>query len=174
MHLLIALLTAIATLLFALDRIGIDIGWLNPWAWRRRRQWMKQLNANPAFNLDTPMEAMALLLLATARIDGDLSSDEKQELRKIFEDSFNQNTRDSSALLSSSTYLLGDGLEVFKRPQDVVSKSLEKFSSEQRESSIQLLTRISEVSGPASDSQKDYISSIRGVFYSSKDKGSWE
>ena len=120
------------------------------------------------------MEAMALLLLATARIDGDLSSDEKQELRKIFEDSFNQNTRDSSALLSSSTYLLGDGLEVFKRPQDVVSKSLEKFSSEQRESSIQLLTRISEVSGPASDSQKDYISSIRGVFYSSKDKGSWE
>ena len=173
MHVLIAFLTAIATLLFALDRIGIDIGWINPWAWRRRRRWMKQLSVNPAFNLESPMEAMALLLLAVARIDGDLTSDEKQDLRKIFEESFHQNSRDSSALLSSSTYLLGDGVEVFERPQDVLSKSLEKFSAEQRESSISLLTRISEVSGPASESQRDYISLIRSIFSPSKDKGGW-
>ena len=70
MHILIAFLTALASVLYAMDRLGVDIGWLNPWAWRRRRRWMKQLHTNPAFNLDSPLEAMALLLLATAKIEG--------------------------------------------------------------------------------------------------------
>lgn len=46
MHILIALITAVATLLFALERVGVDIGWINPWAWtssptRRRRPRLK-------------------------------------------------------------------------------------------------------------------------------------
>ena len=37
MHIIIGFLTALATLLYALDRLGVDLGWFNPWAWKRRR-----------------------------------------------------------------------------------------------------------------------------------------
>ncbi|NKB35222.1 MAG: TerB family tellurite resistance protein [Pseudomonadales bacterium] len=173
MHILIALLTAIATLLFALDRLGIDIGWVNPWAWGRRRRWLKQLHTNPAFNLDSPMEAVALLLVATARIEGDLSSDEKNELRAIFEETFKQSEKDISALLISSTYLLGSGEEVVRRPDEVLSRSLNKFSDEQKASAIEVLKRISNVGGPASESQKQFVSEIDSILHNQTEKESW-
>ncbi len=174
MHVLIALLTAIASLLYALDRIGVDIGWLNPWAWSRRRRWRKQLNANPAFNLESPMEAMALLLVATARIDGDLSTEEKAELRRLFENSFKQNSRDASSLMSSSTYLLGSGEEVFKRPDEVLARSLDKFSTEQKDSSLDMLQSISEIGGAPSQSQRDFIARIRNTLFAEVAVEGWQ
>lgn len=131
MHVLIAFLTTLASVLFALERLGIDIGWINPWSWRRRRRWYKQYHANPAFSLQSPMEAIALLLAAVAKIDGDLSSEEKNELRQIYEEVFKQTPKEASALLVSSTFLLGSGNEVFSRPQDVLAPSLQNFSIEQ-------------------------------------------
>lgn len=174
MHIVIAIITTLATLIYVMDRFGIDVGGLNPWAWSRRRRWRKQLAVNPAFNLKTPMEAMALLLLATARIDGDVSSQEKNELRQIFMDSFKQNSRDASSLLSSSTYLLGAGDEVFKRPQEVLAPSLEEFRQEQREDSMGLLERISEVGGPASDVQIAFIGSIRAAMFTETETKGWQ
>lgn len=173
MHLLIAFLTALVSVLFALDRLGVDIGWLNPWSWRRRRRWLKQLHTNPAFNLDSPMEAVSLLLVATARIDGDLSSEEKKELRVIFEDAFKQSPKDASALLQSSTYLLGSGEDVFNRPKDVLERSMEKFTQEQKASAIELLKRISSVGDAPSESQRDYIDKITDILLPAKKKEDW-
>jgi uncharacterized tellurite resistance protein B-like protein len=136
---------------------------------------MKQLHTNPAFNLDSPLEAMALLLLATAKIDGDLSSDEKNQLRHIFQHSFNQSSRDASSLLSSSSYLLGSGEEVFSRPHDVLARSLDKFSPEQRQSSMELLKQISEVGSAASDAQIRFMESIRtALFNNEKNTQGWQ
>jgi uncharacterized tellurite resistance protein B-like protein len=174
MHILIGLITAVATLLFAMDRVGIDIGWLNPWAWRRRRRWIKQLNANPAFNLDSPMEAMALLLLATARIDGDLSAEEKSELRHMFEAEFKQSPESASSLLSSSTYLLADGEAVFKRPDQVLEKSMAKFSAEQKSSSIELLQRVAAIGGGPSPAQRDFVSNIVRLLSPEKPTKGWQ
>lgn len=173
MHLIIGFISALATLLFALDRLGVDIGWLNPWAWRRRRRWMKQLSANPAYNLDSPMEAIALLLLATARIDGDLSSEEKNELKTIFETTFKLSSSDASSLLSSSTYLLGDGESVFNRPDQVLEKSLEKFTPEQKSSSLELLRKIAQVGGPSSPTQSSFIAKITEIFEPDTQRENW-
>ncbi len=174
MHILIGLITAIATLLYTLDRIGVDIGWLNPWAWGRRRRWIKQLSTNPAFNLDSPMEATALLLLAVSRIDGDLSSEEKSTLRQIFEETFSLSSKDASSLLSSTTYLLGDGSAVFDRPDQVLERSLQKFTPEQKESSADLLKRMSEVGGGPSEAQLEFVSRVRDVFEPDKTSAGWQ
>ncbi|TGD76121.1 TerB family tellurite resistance protein [Mangrovimicrobium sediminis] len=174
MHVLIGLLTAIASLLYALDRLGVDIGWLNPWAWARRRRWRKQLSVNPAFNLNTPMEAVALLLVATARIDGDLSAEEKAELKRLFEDSFKLNSRDVSSLMSSSTFLLGSGDEVFQRPEEVLARSLDRFSPEQKDSSLEMLNTISGVGGTPSQAQQDFIARIRGSLFTEVAAQGWQ
>ena len=174
MHVLIAFLTAVASILFALDRLGVDIGWLNPWAWRRRRRWQKQLHVNPAFNLDSPMETVALLLLATAKIDGDLSTEEKNELRRIFEESFHQSASDASSLLNSSAYLLGSGEEVFARPREVLARSLSRFSVEQRRSCLELMRRISGIGSPASEAQADFLQRVQDALTGEPPHGTWE
>lgn len=173
MHILIGLLTAIATLLFALEKLGVDIGWLNPWAWKRRRRWIKQLSVNPAFNIDSPMEAAALLALATARIDGDLSSEEKTTLRSLFEHEFKQTPENASSLLRSSTYLLAGGEEVFSHPEKVLERSIDAFTAEQRSSTLDLMRQVSEVDGPCSPSQRAFISKVTSFLQVGNSSGEW-
>lgn len=173
MHLVIAFLTALVSVLYALDRLGVDIGWLNPWTWRRRRRWLKQYHANPAFNLENPMDVVALLLAAVAKIDGDLSSEEKKELHKIFESKFNQSASDASALLRSSIHLLGTGEDVFNRPSEVLARSLDKFSNEKKDSALELLAHISLVGGDPSESQAEFISAIKATLIPEKASSDW-
>ncbi len=173
MHVLIALLTAVATLLYALERIGVDIGWINPWAWKRKRAWQKAYHANPAFSLENPMEAIALALCATAKIDGDLTLEEKDELNNIFSSEFRLSSEQSNKLLRSSIFLIGSDEEIFKRPKDILSPSLNQFTDEQKESSILLLNRISNIGGQASASQQKYIQEIENTLKPSKSSNTW-
>lgn len=175
MHIIIAFLTALASVLYALDRLGIDLGWFNPWSWKRRRQWQKKYHANPAFCLTEPMDALALLLVATVKIDGDLSTEEKNELLSIFGEVFQQSAEQSSALLRSSVYLLGSGEEVFNRPAEVLSPSLEKFSAAQKHSSIELLKRVAAVGGLPSKSQETLINLVEKSLFPSGNgnRGDW-
>lgn len=72
MHIL-AILGAIITILILMRRLddaGIDIGWLNPFLWRRRRKWRNQLEANPLFSIESPRDLAALLAVAVAKRDG--------------------------------------------------------------------------------------------------------
>ena len=168
-----AYITALASLLYALERLGIEIGWINPWAWNRKRKWLKQYHANPAFSLEKPVEAVGLLLTATAKIDDDLSSEEKSELRQIFEDEFHLSSKESGELLNSSTYLLGSGQEVFSRPKDVLAPSLKSLTQEQKQSSIMLLKRVAEVGSKPSEVQQGYIKEISSLLLPEGPDGSW-
>ena len=173
MHVLIAFLTALASVLYALDRLGVDIGWLNPWSWGRRRKWRKLYGGNPAFSIEKPLEAAALLITAAAKIDGDISLEEKSELLRIFQDDLKQNPSQSASLLGSSTFLLGSGNEVFQRPQDVLAPSLKKFSSEQRASLLELLRRIASVGGSPSEVQLRFISGIEALLSPKQGSDGW-
>ena len=54
MHIILGFLGAVVTILVLFKRLsdaGIDIGWLNPFAWRRRRAWRNKYQGNPIFSL---------------------------------------------------------------------------------------------------------------------------
>jgi uncharacterized tellurite resistance protein B-like protein len=175
MHILIAFITAVASLLYALERLGVDLGWLNPWAWGRRRRWLQQVHANPAFALSSPMEALALLLTATAKIDGEISLEEKNGLLKIFEETFKQSGPETSALLRSSTFILGDGEEVYQRPGDVLAQSLDKFSPEQKESTLELLAQVAAIGDAPTTVQRDFIAQIKvALTPGQEEKSGWQ
>lgn len=160
MHVIIGLLGSIITILWLLHRLaemGIDLGGLNPFLWQRRRKWKKQYEANPIFILDGPMEVTALLITATAKADGDMSSEEKREILSIFENDFQLSKRDAAGLLISSSHLLGKGDEVRDQLDKVLNPSLENFTKEQAVSAIELLKRISEIGGPATEMQSELI-----------------
>ena len=96
------------------------------------------------------------------------------ELKRLFEESFNQSSEEASSLMSSSTYILADGEAVFQSPDQVLEKSFYKFTPEQKASSIEMLERISVLGGAPSKSQEDFILKVRSVFETENPSGSWQ
>lgn len=166
MHIILGTLGSVVTLLWLLHRLaemGIDLGGLNPWLWRRRRRWKQTYEANPVFRIESPMEVTALLITATAKADGDMSSEEKQEILRMFEQEFSLPEKEASELLAASAHLLGRGEEVRDRLEVVLAPSLENFSSEQATSAIALLHRIAAVGESVTQSQRDLVSQAEAI-----------
>ena len=160
MHIILSVLGTIITILWLLHRLaemGVTLGGLNPFLWRRRRTWKKLHDANPIFKITSPLEATALLLTATVKAEGDMTSEDKAELLSIFENEFHLSAKESQGLLVSSCHLLGKGDELQNNLKGVLKPSLESFSDEQAESAITLLNRVGSISTSASETQQDLI-----------------
>ncbi len=145
MHIVLALLGSIVTILVLLSRLadaGIDLGGLNPFLWNRRRKWRKKYEGNPLFKIDNPMDATALLMVATAKADGDMSREDKALLLNLFEAEFNLSKKDAAGLLISSAHLLGNGSELSKSVKNFLAASKASFSDAQATSAIELVAQI--------------------------------
>ena len=167
MHIILGFLGVVVTILVLLKRLsdaGIDIGWLNPFAWQRRRAWHKKYQGNPIFSLSDPLEAAALLTTSTAKIDGDLSSEEKAILLELFQSEFHKTEKEASDLLMSSIYLFGDGEDALAKPDKILSTSLDSFSEEKAQSLMKLLEAISVVDEKNRALKEAYLQKVKSVF----------
>ena len=178
MHIIFGFLGSVVTILWLLHRLaemGIDLGGLNPWLWQRRRKWRKQYEANPIFSIESPMESAALLVIAVAKADGEMSSLEKKELLTAFDSEFGISKRDAAGLLISSNHLLGSGDEIRRNLKGVLQPSLEAFTTAQLSSTLTLVRRISEVDGPATEMQEVIVTAATKIFQSQTEpKGKWD
>ncbi len=159
MHFILGLLGTIVTVLVLLSRLadaGISLGGLNPFLWKRRRNWRNQYSANPIFHVESPMEASALLLTAAAKIDGDIRREQKDFLLDVFKNEFHRSEKEAAGLLTSSTYLLGDGQAIQNSLKKVMEPSSSEFSQSQAESTVSLLQRLCELDPSPSE--------LRGAF----------
>lgn len=167
MHILLGLLGTIVTILVLFKRLsdaGIDIGWLNPFAWRRRRAWRNKYQGNPIFSLYEPLEAAALLAATIAKIDGDLSSEEKTHLLSLFQSEFHKTEKEASDLLMSSIYLFGDGEDAIAKPEKVLASSLDQFDENRARSLMNILTQVSQIDSKNQAAKQAYISKIEIIF----------
>lgn len=159
MHIL-GLLGTVVTILWLLHRLaemGIDLAGLNPFLWRRRRRWRNTYQANPIFKIDSPLEATALLVVAVAKADGDMSSKGKRAVLDMFEEEFHLSKRDAAGLLTSSSFLLGTGEDVRNNVKAVLAPSLARFTSEQADSAMAMFRRIAEVDGLGTPMQRELV-----------------
>lgn len=176
MHIILGALGTLVTILwlfYRLAQMGIDLGGLNPFLWQRRRRWKKHHDANPVYKLDSPLEATALLITAVAKADGDMSAEEKSEILKLFSKEFHLSNTDTVGLLVSSSHLLGKGEEVRDNLKNILSPSLSMFTQEQAGSAVELMERISHVSGPASDLQNKLIEKTKVILVSNDSRNTW-
>lgn len=177
MHVVLAFLGTAVTLLVVLHRLadaGIELGGLNPFAWRRRRAWRQKFEANPMFSIEDPREVAALLVVGAAKIDGDMSAAEKQAVLAEFERTFAATPREASALLSSSVHLLGD-LAVLRTQLDgILARSRERLNAEQIASLLSMMERVATVDGPATEHQRELIDGVReGLSSPALPRGIW-
>ena len=167
MHVVIGVLTAIAGLIWALvalQRAGVSVGWLDPLAWYRRMQWHKKYVDKPLYSLDDPMDVAAVLLLATAKCEGEVSAEQKQALLKTFESEFSLNADEAADLLVASAHLLRNEVYVVDNLGRVLERSLDRFTSGQVSSLLSLMQRTAELEGPVNDEQNKLIAATRQYF----------
>lgn len=124
-----------------LTELGISLSGLNPVLRTRRKHWKNQCR-NPIYQIDNPMEMTALLMVAAAKGGSDMHLEEKHEILRLFEDGFHLSSKDASALLISSAYLLGDGSELRNNLKQVMQKCLKNFTREQSRAALSMIDRV--------------------------------
>lgn len=177
MHIVLGLLGTIVTLLILLNRLadaGIDIGGLNPFLWHRRRKWRKTYEGEPIFKIHQPMELAALLVVGLAKADGDISSEEKYSILRMFENEFHLSKSDASGLMSSSVYLLGRGDEFRDGLGKIIKPAIGEFTDEQLQSTINMLRKVASLGGAEADVKASTLERIeKSLVENKKPSGKW-
>lgn len=176
MHILLGILGTVVTILILVKRLsdsGVDLGWLNPFSWYRRRQWRQKVSANPLFSLDNPMEAAAGLLYTAAKCSGDITREHKDSLLNMFVKEFDLTERDAVELLSSCSFLIKDEDDVANNVNKFLGASIEQFSEQQLATTVQLLNTIIEIEGKPSDKQQKLLADVGKFIASRTKKGEW-
>ena len=162
MHILIGLITAITGLLYALDRLNVDLGGLNPFSWWRRRKWMKRYEGDPVYATDDPLEIAAIALVGIAKVDGDITAEKKQRIEQVFAETFAMGETDAHQLLISSSHLLGAPQVVATQVQGLLKRTAKSFSDVQAGSVVSMIDDIYQ--DELSTDQRELRVFIRDIF----------
>jgi hypothetical protein len=126
MHIVLGVLSAAAGLIWALvalQRSGFDPASLNPFLWLRRSRWRKSYSTRAIFNLDNPMDVAAVLILGTAKCEGEISTQQKQAVQAIFESEFNLDRSTATDLLVASAHLIRDEIYLVDNLDKILKSS---------------------------------------------------
>ena len=168
MHILIGLITAIGGLLWALNSLqrgGLDLGWLNPFAWAHRRKWRQKYQQVPLYNLHNSMEAAAVLIVGTLHQEGDLSREQKRFAIDTFKDTFSMSDDDATQLFGSCTFLLKQvHNNVHEHVENILANVKAEFTEDQINSLLLLIQQAAEVDGPMTATQALTLQKVKDVF----------
>ncbi len=174
MHIVLGLLGSIVTILYLLNRLGVDIGWLNPSWWRRRRQWASKYQGDPIFSVEDPLHVAALLIIGVAKLEGDLTTEQKQVVRDQFSEKFSMSEKETGELLGSAAHLLAAPQLLGTQLKKLASRNTNSFSSEQAESLLAMMDNVAAAEGGRSGQQQEYVSEMRSIFApQQKGDGPW-
>ncbi len=162
MHIIIAIITAIAGLLWALNalqRSGFDLNSLNPFFWARRRRW-ENMQVNPLYGVETARELAALLMFAVMRQGGDPTEEQKQHLLGLYREELRFAENDSTEMYTVASHLLSTDPNYMHKVQDLMAPALPSMTVEQKQSVPQLVRTVAEFNGPPNKTQQDFVSAI--------------
>lgn len=174
MHILLGLLGSIVTILYILDRVGIDLGGLNPFYWYRRRAFAKKYGADPIFSIEDPVHVASLLVIGAAKLDGDLTAAQKAIAQEQFEANFSMDSSAASELFGSAAHLLAAPQLLDSQLTKLADKNSDRFSREQVDSLVDMMTRVASADGDLSSTQRAFISDVRAKFVRQESpQGTW-
>lgn len=175
MHIIIGVLTAIAGLFYAITALKNSgaIDSLNPFLWYRRAQWRKKFANKPIYALSEPIDVAGLLIVGVAKLEGELSKEQKQEILQVFENEFHLSDTEARHLFKSSSFHLKDVDITPKDIDNIFERSQSKFSAQQASSMISMMQRISKVDSEINVEQKRLVAETERYFQSLGNQKSW-
>jgi uncharacterized tellurite resistance protein B-like protein len=174
MHVVLGVLTAIVSILYFLDRLGIDLGGMNPFYWYRRRAFAKKYGSDPIFSVEDPIHIAALLVIGAAKLDGDITAEQKQLAMQQFISEFSMEEREASQMFGSAAHLLAAPQLIGEQLQKLADRNKDTFSPEQAESLMQMLVKVAAANGSISTGQQEFIDRVRSAYIKTpKGEGTW-
>lgn len=167
MHVVIAAITALAGLLWAINalhRSGFHFSSLNPFLAYRRWQWRRTYGGKPIYKLERPMDVAAVLLLGIAKADGDITSDQKRELQAIFQSEFEISRDQAADLLLASSHLIRDEIYIVDHLDKILERSAPRFEPENVSSLLALMRRVAALDGSINAEQHKLIDATERYF----------
>lgn len=178
MHIVIGFISSVVALLWALHRLevmGISLGGLNPWHWRRRRSWRKKYEADPIYSLEDPMEVAAVIILGVAKLDGNISAAQKAAAIKEFSSAFSLDDKAALQLFGAAAHMLGQPQVIDKQIQGLLERHKNLFTVEQVESLSAMIVTVGSADGGLTGEQRSFIDDFKARVNSPEvvDKGTW-
>lgn len=167
MHVVIAAITAIAGLLWALNalqRSGFHLSDLNPFLAYRRWQWRRTYGGRPIYKLERPMDVAAVLLLGVAKADGEITSDQKRELLALFQSEFQISRDEASDLLLASSHLIRDEIYLVDHLDKVLERSASRFGADEAASLLRMMRKLAVADGAMNAEQEKLINATDAYF----------
>jgi hypothetical protein len=167
MHIVLGVLSAAAGLIWALvalQRSGFDPASLNPFLWLRRSRWRKTYGTRPIYNLDKPMDVAAVLILGTAKCEGEISTQQKQSVQAIFESEFNLDRNSATDLLVASAHLMRDEIHLVDNLDRILERSCREFTAEQARSLLSLMQTTAATESAINEEQRKLIAATEKYF----------
>ena len=169
MHIVIAAITALAGLLWAiksLQRSGFQASSLNPFLAYRRWQWSRTYGSKPIYRLERPMDVAALLLLGVAKADGDITSDQKRELQAMFQSEFEISRDEAADLLLASSHLIRDEIYIVDHLDKILARSAPEFEPAAVGSLLGMMRKLAAMDGSINGEQQKLIEATERYFAS--------
>jgi uncharacterized tellurite resistance protein B-like protein len=163
----VAVITALAGLIWALSaltRSGFDFNSLNPFLAIRRWRWSRDYGAKPIFKLDRPMDAAALLMVATTKADGAMSSDQKQALLSMFAERFELSASEASQLLAATIHMLRDELSIAESVDKILTPSGARFEAAQANDLLAMMRKLAAMDGSINAEQERLLAATEQYF----------
>ena len=174
MHVIIGLLGSLVTIFYLLDRLGIDIGGLNPFYWYRRRAFAKKYAADPIYSIEDPLHVASLLVIGVAKMNGDLTAEQKNTAQREFETQFSMTSQAASDLFGSAAHLLAAPQLIETQLQKLAHKNKDRFTGDQAQSLLAMMERVAAAEGRPSDAQQAFIQSLRTqLSVTQEPEGTW-
>jgi hypothetical protein len=175
MHVILGILGGLVTMFYLLDRLGIDIGGLNPFHWYRRRAFAKKYAADPIYSVEDPLHIASLLVIGAAKLDGDITAEQKKVAQEQFISNFKMSAREAAELFGSAAHLLAGPQLLEEQMTKFAERSAGRFSREQAESMLDMMTTVAQAGGEASATQREFIEKSRRLFVPAKQsEGTWQ
>ncbi len=172
MHIILGLLTAIISLLYILDRLGIDVGYLNPFTWARRRAWAKKYEGDPIYSIEDPIHVAAIFVVGTAKLGDDVSAEKKAMIVSLFAKTFSLSEKDANDLYISAAHLFGAPQVLETQLTGVADRHRETFSGSQADSLFEMVAEV--LGSDSNDAQRAFVATLRDKLAAqSVPQGNW-
>lgn len=163
MHIVIGVITALAGLVWALYRLqnsGVDLNSFNPFYWLRRKKWEKQLGTKTIHQLENPMDAAALLVVAVATYETGVTRELRSEVTALLEKEFQITHSQAVELFSSSLHLIREAGSLEAEVRHILAPSKAKLNAQQTESLLGMLKQAAGFEAHAAEAKERIIKNV--------------
>ena len=175
---LIAILTALTALVWALYRLhtsGVDLRVLNPFNWLRRVRLQNKINSRPIHSIENPMEAAALLIVATAKLDGEVTEKKRIFIIQLFVNEFSLADSAANDLYAVSSYLLKDVTNIIPEVRLILEPCKASFKPNHIETLLEMLNKVASQENSPTVAQSELILEVRKYLAQGKtEKFNWQ